>query len=65
MISKIFLGLIGFILGAFMLINSIVVFFRFLRGYRLITPSEWLFSSIITFSVGVVLFIWTILLIKK
>ena len=65
MLRKIMLSIIGFAFGAFMLVNGIGAFYRFLYGYRLLTPSEWMFSSIVTFSVGIVLIIWTLLLIKK
>ncbi len=66
MIKKMLLPFIGYVLGGFMIYNGIVVFFRFLYGFdRILTPFEWLFSSIITFVVGAILIIWTLLLRKK
>lgn len=65
MVKKTLFCIFGFGLGAFMLFNSVVAFNRFLHGYRLLEPYEWMFSSIITSLVGVILIIWTYLLIKK
>lgn len=65
MFRKIVFYAFGFGLGAFMLLNSAVAFYRFLHGYRLLAPSEWMVSSIITFLVGTILIIWTCLLFKK
>lgn len=66
MIRKILLCVFGFGLGIFMLFNSIVALNRFLHGYeKPLEPFEWMFSSVITFSTGVVLLVWTYLLVKK
>jgi hypothetical protein len=66
MLKKIAFYLLGFGLGIFMLFNSMMVLYQFLAGIPWnITPAERLFSSGITFLVGLILIIWTYLLRKK
>ncbi len=66
MLKKIAFYFFGFGLGVFMLFNSGVVLYQFLADVPWnITPTERLFSSGITCLVGIILIIWTYLLIKK
>ncbi|PCI93536.1 hypothetical protein COB11_05130 [Candidatus Aerophobetes bacterium] len=64
--KKVLFWIFGIFLGCFMLVNSAICFYRYLNGYsRVTSPQEWLTSFILTFVVGVVLIIWTSLLLKK
>lgn len=66
MIKKIVLCIIGFGSGLFMLLNGIVIYNKYLDGSSWsITPGERLYIACITFIVGLLLVLWTYLLIKK
>ena len=65
-IKKIIYGLLGFGLGAFMLFNSAVCFYRFHSGYENIpSPDVWLASFIVTLAAGLTLITFSALLIRK
>lgn len=64
--KKAIVSILGFPLSIFLLINSYIVFQRYLTPYtRALDPSEWLTSSIVTGSTGIILLIWTVLILKK
>ena len=66
MLRKIIFSVMGFGLGLFMLFNSVVVFSKFIKGAAWeLTSQEKLFSIVISCLVGLVLVIWTYLLVKK
>ncbi len=66
MFRTIFLSVFGFGLGLFMLLNSAVVFSKLVKGDAWnVTPEQKLVSAVVTCLVGIVLILWTYLLLKK